>query len=220
MSEPRILDVTDPEAPQYADHIAEAVTALKAGKLAVMPTDTVYGAAADAFSHEAVGALLSAKGRGRDYPVPVLVGDPGVLHGLVSVAPESASLLARTFWPGALTVIVRYAASLAWDLGDTAGTVAVRMPDHPVAIDVLKQTGPLAVSSANLHGQPPGPTARLAAGQLGESVAVYLEAGTVTGGTPSTIVDCTGDAVVVVREGAITVAEIKRLLPNAVSAVS
>lgn len=218
VSSPHLLDVADPQSDEYADHIAEAVRALGDGRLAVIPTDTVYGIAADAFSHDAVGALLAAKGRGRDYPVPVLVGDPGVLHGLVSLAPESASALTRNFWPGALTVIVRYAPSLAWDLGDTAGTVAVRMPDNPVALDVLRKTGPLAVSSANKHGRPPGRTAALAAEQLGDTVDVYLEAGEVSGGQPSTIVDCTGERAVVVREGGVTLAEIKRLLPTAISA--
>ena len=151
-----------------ATGIASAISALKGGRLVVLPTDTVYGIGADAFDSDAVSALLSAKGRGRDMPVPVLVGSWHTIDGLVYSVPHSARELIRAFWPGALSLVVRQAPSLQWDLGDAHGTVMVRMPLHPVAIELLREVGPMAVSSANISGRPaavtaagrPGPTRR------------------------------------------------------------
>src|SRR5690625_5030567 len=128
--------------------IGAAQRALTGGMLVVMPTDTVYGLAADAFAADAVAALLTAKGRGRDMPVPVLVGSVETLDG-AAIAGDAARELVRAFWPGGLTVVWRQQPSLNWDLGDTRGTVAVRMPAHEVALELLTKTGPLAVSSAN-----------------------------------------------------------------------
>jgi tRNA threonylcarbamoyl adenosine modification protein (Sua5/YciO/YrdC/YwlC family) len=194
--------------------VTEAVAALRRGDLAVLPTDTVYGIAADAFSPQAVDRLLAAKGRGRDMPVPVLVGSWRGLDGLADhVTPDMRSLI-EAFWPGALTVIVRAAPSLAWDLGETRGTVAVRMPLHPVALAVLAETGPLAVSSANRTGMPPATTAAQAQEQLGSSVAVYLEAGSSGDAVPSTIVDLTGAQPQVRRSGAISVEQLQAVLPD------
>ena len=139
-----------------ATGIASAVSALKGGSLVVLPTDTVYGIGADAFDGEAVAALLSAKGRGRDMPVPVLVGSWHTIEGLVYSVPHTARELIRAFWPGALSLVVRQAPSLQWDLGDAHGTVMVRMPLHPVAIELLREVGPMAVSSANISGRPGG----------------------------------------------------------------
>src|SRR3712207_3504151 len=171
--------------------IAAAVEAVKSGELVVPPTDTVYGIGADAFTPHAVTALLNAKGRGRQMPPPVLVGSRHTLDGLVFSLPRNARELADAFWPGALTIVVEHAASLQWDLGDTGGTVAVRMPLHPVALEVLRETGPMAVSSANKTGQPPATTALQARDQLGYAVRVYLEAGPCPDPVPSTIVDVT-----------------------------
>jgi tRNA threonylcarbamoyl adenosine modification protein (Sua5/YciO/YrdC/YwlC family) len=194
--------------------VTEAVAALRRGDLAVLPTDTVYGIAADAFSPQAVDRLLAAKGRGRDMPVPVLVGSWRGLDGLADhVTPDMRSLV-EAFWPGALTVIVRAAPSLAWDLGETRGTVAVRMPLHPVALAVLAETGPLAVSSANRTGMPPATTAAEAQDQLGSSVAVYLEAGSSGEAVPSTIVDLTGAQPQVRRAGAVSLEELQAVLPE------
>lgn len=186
-----------------ATAIADAATALRRGELVVLPTDTVYGLAADAFSPNAVRRLLDAKGRGRDVPVPVLVGSWRTVNGLVETLPEAAKDLIAAFWPGPLTLVLRQGAGLTWDLGDTKGTVAVRMPLHPVAIELLTETGPLAVSSANKHGQPPPVTAAEAREQLGGSVAVYLDGGEAEDRTPSTIVDVTGPVPRLLREGAI-----------------
>ena len=197
-----------------ADGVREAVSVLRRGDLAVLPTDTVYGIAADAFSPPAVDRLLTAKGRGRDMPVPVLVGAWRGLDGLADhVTPDMRSLV-EAFWPGPLTVIVRAATSLAWDLGETRGTVAVRMPLHPVTLAVLAETGPLAVSSANRTGMPPATDAAQAQEQLGSSVAVYLEAGSSGDAVPSTIVDLTGERPQVRRAGALDLEALQAVLPD------
>lgn len=197
-----------------ASGVAMAVAALRRGDLVVLPTDTVYGVAADAFSPAAVERLLAAKGRGRDMPVPVLVGDVRGLHGLAADVPSQMQALVDAHWPGPLTIIVPAAPSLAWDLGETRGTVAVRMPQHPVALDVLSSTGPLAVSSANRTGHPPPATADEAERQLGAAVSVYLEAGSSGEAVASTIVDLTGERPVVRRAGALAVEVLRAVLPE------
>lgn len=209
-----ILDVSVPDSPEYVAAIKQAAATLRDGRLVVLPTDTVYGIAADAFSSPAVGALLAAKGRGRDYPVPVLIAERSVLHGLVTVAPEAAVALAERFWPGALTIIVTYSPALAWDLGETGGTVAIRMPDCASTREILALTGPLAVSSANQHGRPAAASIAEATRQLGDTVGLYLDAGQAGGGPASTIVDCTVTPPKVVREGAIGIEALREVVPS------
>ena len=187
---------------------------MQRGDLLVMPTDTVYGIGANAFKSWSVTALLNAKGRGRDMPVPVLVGSRHTLDGLVFDLPRTARDLVEAFWPGALTVVVEHASSLQWDLGDTDGTVAVRMPLHPVALEVLRETGPMAVSSANKSGQPAATTAEEARRQLEYAVSVYLEAGPCPDPVASTIVDVTGDRPRVLRHGAIPVEKLRDVVPD------
>ncbi|NUR71523.1 MAG: threonylcarbamoyl-AMP synthase [Hamadaea sp.] len=194
--------------------IEAAVSAVKSGDLVVLPTDTVYGVGADAFKSWSVTALLNAKGRGRQMPPPVLVGSRNTLDGLVSRMPSRARDLVEAFWPGALTIVVEQAASLQWDLGETNGTVAVRMPLHPVALEILRQTGPMAVSSANLTGEPTANTAEEAREQLGYKVSVYLEAGPAPEPVPSTIVDLTQERPVVLRQGAITFDQLRSIVPD------
>lgn len=197
---------------QREQGIAAAVSALKGGRLVVLPTDTVYGIGADAFDSTAVAALLAAKGRGRDMPVPVLVGSWHTIEGLVYSVPPSARELIRAFWPGALSLVVRQAPSLQWDLGDAHGTVMLRMPLHPVAIELLREVGPMAVSSANLSGSPAAVTADQAREQLGDLVEVYLDAGPSAQQAASTIVDLTGAHPRVLREGPVTVDDVARVL--------
>jgi L-threonylcarbamoyladenylate synthase len=192
--------------------IASAVGALKGGRLVVMPTDTVYGIAADAFDNAAVAALLAAKGRGRDMPVGVLVGSWHTIEGLVYTMPDGARELIRAFWPGALSLVVAQAPSLQWDLGDARGTVMLRMPLHPVAIELLREVGPMAVSSANISGHPAAVNAEEARGQLGDLVDVYLDAGPAEQGAASTIVDLTGVAPRVLRAGPVSVERIAEVL--------
>jgi tRNA threonylcarbamoyl adenosine modification protein (Sua5/YciO/YrdC/YwlC family) len=184
--------------------LEQATDAVRRGELVVLPTDTVYGLGTDAFGHDAVAALLAAKGRGRDMPVPVLVGSPRTLDGIATGLSQAARDLVQAFWPGGLTVVARAQPSLRWDLGDTGGTVAVRMPLHPVAIELLQATGPMAVSSANISGQPPATTVDEAVEQLGEAVSVYLDGGPSGEPVPSTIVDVTGEAPRLLRAGAVS----------------
>jgi L-threonylcarbamoyladenylate synthase len=202
-------------AEERADGLVAAAAAIERGELVVIPTDTVYGVAADAFSPDAVQSLLQAKDRGRSVPSPVLVGSWNGLDGLVLAVSSDARELVEAFWPGGLTIIVEHAPSLSWDLGDTRGTVAVRMPAHPVAIDLLTKTGPLAVTSANKHGQPAPSTAAHARKQLGDLVTVYLEA-EVADGRSSSIVDLTGETPVLRRAGAISVEELREVVPELV----
>ncbi len=205
-----VYDCSDPDS--RAAGLTAARTALKSGRLAVIPTDTVYGIAADAFDSAAVGALLAAKRRGRDMPVQVLVGSWSTIDGLVFSIPQGARDLIRAFWPGGLSLVVRQAPSLAWDLGDTRGTVMLRMPLHPVALELLREVGPIAASSANVSGQPSATTAAEARIQLGEQVSVYLDGGPADHGIASTIVDLTADTPRILREGAITAAQVAEVL--------
>ncbi|MCG2799939.1 MAG: threonylcarbamoyl-AMP synthase [Cellulomonas sp.] len=205
----RIRDVTDEETRGSA--LDEAVAALGRGELIVLPTDTVYGVGADAFTPAAVQGLLDAKGRGRQMPPPVLIADVRTLDGLARDVPAGARALAEAFWPGGLTLIVQAQPSLAWDLGETGGTVALRVPDHQIARELLGRTGPLAVSSANRTGRPAATTAAQAFDQLGESVAVYLDAGPTPGLTPSTIVDATGGRLKVLRFGVLDLAALREV---------
>ncbi|MFG3118605.1 MULTISPECIES: L-threonylcarbamoyladenylate synthase [unclassified Streptomyces] len=202
------------DATDRATGLREAASAVRRGELVVLPTDTVYGIGADAFSAEAVGDLLEAKGRGRGMPSPVLVGSPNTLHGLVTDFSELAWELVDAFWPGALTLVARHQPSLTWDLGETRGTVAVRMPLHPVAIELLTDVGPMAVSSANLTGHPSPQDCDAAQEMLGDAVSVYLDGGPTPAAVPSSIVDVTGKIPVLLREGALGADELRKVVPE------
>ena len=206
----QFLDCRSPDNRGQA--IDAAAAAVKSGRLVVMPTDTVYGIGADAFDSQAVAALLAAKGRGRDMPVGVLVGSWHTIDGLVYSVSDSARELIRAFWPGALSLVVQQAPSLQWDLGDARGTVMLRMPLQPVAIELLRQTGPMAVSSANVSGQPPATTAEEARRQLGDLVDVYLDGGTAEQQAASTILDLTGPQPRILRDGPVSAAAIAAVL--------
>jgi L-threonylcarbamoyladenylate synthase len=205
-----IFDCADPD--QRSRGIISAVAALKAGRLVVLPTDTVYGIGADAFDSTAVDALLSAKGRGRDMPVGVLVGSWHTIEGLVYGMPDGARDLVRAFWPGALSLVVVQAPSLRWDLGDAHGTVMLRMPLHPVAIELLREVGPMAVSSANVSGQPAAVDANEARRQLGDLVDTYLDAGPSAQQAASTILDLSGSTPRILREGPVSTERIAEVL--------
>jgi tRNA threonylcarbamoyl adenosine modification protein (Sua5/YciO/YrdC/YwlC family) len=194
--------------------VTAAAAAVRRGEVVVIPTDTVYGIAADAFSHDAVRRLLAAKGRGREMPPPVLVSAATTLDALAEGVPAWARTLVETFWPGPLTLVCRQQASLMWDLGETRGTVAVRMPDDEVALAVLERTGPLAVSSANLTGRPAATDADAAEEMLGDVVAVIVDGGTSPGGEASTIVDATGPQGRVLRRGALSLEELNAAIAD------
>jgi L-threonylcarbamoyladenylate synthase len=208
----RYFDCAD--SGQRSSGIKAAVECVRRGELVVLPTDTVYGVGADAFSPEAVRRLLEAKGRGRDMPVPVLVGSPHTLDGIATRISDQARALVEAFWPGALTVVCHQQPSLAWDIGETRGTVAVRMPSHPVALELLTAVGPMAVSSANLSGYPPATTAGEAQVHLGDAVAVYLDGGPCGDPVPSTIVDVTGETPQVLRMGALSLEQLRTVVPT------
>jgi L-threonylcarbamoyladenylate synthase len=211
-----VLDCRDPD--QLISAVRRARQAIGRGELIVMPTDTVYGVAADAFNADAVARLLAAKGRGRQSPPPVLVSGVATMRALVAEVPEAVERLVERFWPGGLTIVLPAQPSLTWDLGETHGTVAVRMPDDKFALELLEECGPLAVSSANKTGKPAALDADAAVDMLGDSVAVYLDGGIVSTGVSSTIVDATGlvgDAqrpVAVLREGAISRTQLREVL--------
>jgi L-threonylcarbamoyladenylate synthase len=199
------------DAQQREAGISAAVTTVQAGGLVVLPTDTVYGLGADAFSPEAVAALLAAKGRGRSMPPPVLVGSVRAAAALTETLGAFGQDLIDEFWPGPLTLVLRASSTLKWDLGDTNGTVAVRMPLHPVALELLRRTGPMAVSSANKTGEPAPTTAAEAEGQLGESVEVYLDGGPCADIVPSTIVDLTSGMPRILRAGAVSFDRLRKV---------
>ncbi|MGW0692406.1 L-threonylcarbamoyladenylate synthase [Streptomyces sp. NPDC002738] len=194
--------------------LREAASAVRRGELVVLPTDTVYGIGADAFNRGAVNSLLEVKGRGRAMPSPVLVASPDALHDLVTDFSGQGWALMEAFWPGGLTLVARHQPSLDWDLGETHGTVAVRMPSHPAALDLLAQTGPMAVSSANLTGQPSPQDCDAAQGMLGDSVAVYLDGGPTEAAVASSIVDITGAVPVLKRAGAISTVRLRKVVPD------
>ncbi|MDE0547228.1 L-threonylcarbamoyladenylate synthase [Microbacterium sp. C7(2022)] len=215
-----IFDCRDED--QVLTGMRQARQAISRGALVVIPTDTVYGVAADAFDAAAVQRLLDAKGRGRQSPPPVLVPGINTLRALAAEVPEAVERLVEAFWPGGLTLVLPAQPSLTWDLGETRGTVAVRMPAHRIALELLEETGPLAVSSANLTGQAAAVRAEDARSMLGESVDVYLDDGPSSTGVASTILDATAligaagegpeRVVRVLREGAIDRAALREVL--------
>ncbi|MFD4194604.1 L-threonylcarbamoyladenylate synthase [Amycolatopsis thermoflava] len=205
-----VYDCSRPET--RAEGLAAAASAVRSGRLVVLPTDTVYGIGADAFDSAAVRALLRAKNRGPDLPVGVLVGSWSTVDGLVLGVPPQARALIEAFWPGDLSIVLPHAPSLRWDLGTTRGTVMLRMPLHPVALELLRDVGPMAVSSANVSGRSPASSAEEAQEQLGESVSVYLDGGPSGEPVPSSIVDLTGDEPVLLRAGAVSADAVSEVL--------
>lgn len=215
---PEVYDCSEPA--QLLAAARSARQALGRGNLVVLPTDTVYGVAADAFTPAAVQRLLDAKGRGRQSPPPVLIANVATLTALAAEVVAPVHDLAEAFWPGALTMVLPAQAALSWDLGETNGTVALRIPNHPLALEILQETGPLAVSSANATGEAAALNVPDAQAMLGESISVYLDAGELPGdGTASTIIDATeltaeGGTLRILRAGAISREEIEAVLPQ------
>lgn len=194
-------DCLDPDERQRG--VEAAASAVRQGELVVLPTDTVYGLGCDAFDAGAVASVLAAKGRGRDMPPPVLISTARTAAGLATRVPDYAQRLMDRFWPGSLTLVLQAQTSLHWDLGDTNGTVALRVPANEVTLELLGEIGPMAVSSANTTGDPAARTVDDALEMLGDSVAVYLDAGPSSDGEASTIIDCTGEGPITLRLGAI-----------------
>ena len=206
----KIYHCLDPQEREAG--LSAAVDAVQAGRCIVLPTDTVYGIGADAFNNDAVASLLATKRRGPDMPVPVLVGSWTTIQGLVREFSDTAKTLVEAFWPGGLSIVVPEAPSLPWNLGDTRGTVLLRMPNQPLALELLQRTGPRAVSSANISGNPPALNAANAKQQFGDAVGIYLDGGDAKVGEPSTIVDISGPQPVILREAAISAERIGEVL--------
>lgn len=206
----KIYHCLDPQEREAG--LSAAVDAVQAGRCIVLPTDTVYGIGADAFNNDAVASLLATKRRGPDMPVPVLVGSWITIQGLVREFSDTAKTLVEAFWPGGLSIVVPEAPSLPWNLGDTRGTVLLRMPNQPLALELLQRTGPMAVSSANISGNPPALNAASAKQQFGDAVGIYLDGGDAKVGEPSTIVDISGPQPVILREAAISAERIGEVL--------
>ncbi|MGI3782319.1 MAG: L-threonylcarbamoyladenylate synthase [Janthinobacterium lividum] len=218
----RRFDCTREGAAEVDAAVDAARRAVEDGDCIVLPTDTVYGIGADAFSADAVQGLLNAKNRGRDMPPPVLIGDASLVRALATDVPDQARKLVDVHWPGPLTVVCRIQPSLRMDLGDTDGTIALRVPDHALAREILRRTGPLAVSSANISGRPAALTCDDAVDQLGDRVAVYLDGGALGAdhdsgrqALPSTIVDFTRhDEGELLRRGALDLETLRQVLPG------
>lgn len=195
--------------------IAAAQAAVAAGECIVLPTDTVYGIGANALDAAAVQRLLDAKQRGRDMPPPVLISEPALLASLAAEVSPAAQALADAFWPGALTLVVRAQHSLRMDLGERGATIAVRVPNHDFTRSLLRRTGPLAVSSANVSGKPAAMSIAGAQSQLGDLVAVYIDGGVCATEVPSTIVDVTRDReAVVLRQGRLKLEDLRVAWPE------
>ncbi|MBK8463012.1 MAG: threonylcarbamoyl-AMP synthase [Nigerium sp.] len=202
----------------HSDAALDAATdAVAAGEVIVLPTDTVYGVGADASSAAAVQKLLDAKRRGRDVPPPVLVAEVAMARALATGTDDRLTRLADAFWPGALTVILTARATLRMDLGDRGATVAVRVPDHGFTRELLRRTGPLAVSSANVHGREAALSVADAIEQLGDACALYLDDGEASGAVPSTIVDLTGSRARILRHGRLSAADLNAAVPGLIA---
>ncbi len=182
----------------------KATRAVSAGRIVGVPTDTVYGLAVDPRQAAAVRMLFEIKGRPAGNPIGLLAASFDDVETLVVVPPRARHLAAR-HWPGPLTLVVASAVELPDWVGDhERNTVAVRVPDHPLARRLFAATGPLAVTSANLSGEPPATDHRSARAAFGDAVSVYLP-GTCPGGTASTVVDMTLDPPRVLRAGPIDI---------------
>ena len=189
------------------DAIRQLVEVLQAGGLVAFPTDTVYGVGALAFDGKAVESIYIAKDRPIEKAIPILIGDADDITKISSEVPPMAKKLAERFWPGPLTLIVPKHLGLP-DSVSATNTVRVRVPDHLVARSVLRAAGPMAVTSANLSGQPSPSTAEEVFTQLNGRIALILDGGKTPGGVPSTLVDCTDTQPIVVRQGPISLNQI------------
>jgi L-threonylcarbamoyladenylate synthase len=196
------LSANDPGAVQYALEI------LRTGGLVAFPTDTVYGLGALAFDQAAIESIYLAKDRPLEKAIPILIGDADDLDRVAINIPELARLLSARFWPGPLTLIVPKRVGLP-EVVSSTGTVGVRVPDHEVARTLLRAAGPMAVSSANLSGQENPCTAEDVVRQLNGRVPLVLDGGGTRAGIPSTVVDVTGAEPVILRQGPITLEQIK-----------
>ncbi|MGH2682165.1 MAG: L-threonylcarbamoyladenylate synthase [Actinomycetota bacterium] len=206
-----LFELTGADEGDLEEAFAAAARAVKDSSLVVLPTDTVYGVAVRPDRPRATGRLFAVKGRSRSLTLPVLAAGRAEV-AKIAVLEDQARALAERFWPGGLTMVLpRTTVSRRWNLGDQKETVGVRVPAHPVTLGVLRRTGPLAVTSANVSGGPTPSDCRSLRALFGQAVAVYLCAGLV-GGLASTVVDLSGAKPQILREGAIPSEELLSLL--------
>ncbi|MGI8686726.1 MAG: L-threonylcarbamoyladenylate synthase [Acidimicrobiales bacterium] len=194
--------------PPPAGAIDQAVRALASARVIGLPTDTVYGLAVDPFSIGAADRLFLLKRRPREVDLPVLVADEGQALDLATAVPRAARRLMASFWPGALTLVLPRRSDLQADLGTDEATIGVRCPSHPVPLALCRAHGPIATTSANLHGEPTVTTAAGVDDVFGDALAVVLDGGTCAG-APSTVVDCTGEEPKLLREGRLAWADVR-----------
>jgi L-threonylcarbamoyladenylate synthase len=180
----------------------QAVAELLGGRIVVLPTDTVYALVADAFQEDATQRVFEVKQRDRAVPLGVVVRSPRQVNGLVTDVPECAERLMASYWPGPLTLVFNDSVGLSWDLGDTLGTVAVRLPSDDLLLEICAEVGPLACTAARTHGGEMPYTVEEAQRQLGDQVAIYVDGGR-RDGQVSTVVDVTRGTAEVLRSGAI-----------------
>ncbi len=197
--------------PPPAEAIDPAVTALSGGDIIGLPTDTVYGLAADPFHTGAADRLFAVKGRPRNVELPVLVCDEAQALSLCTAVPEAARRLMALYWPGPLTIVLPRRPDLAADLGEEDSTIGIRCPAHPVPLAICRKMGPIATTSANRHGEPALTTAQEVAESLGAELTLVLDAGP-SSAQPSTVVDCTGETPKALREGQLSWDEIAAAL--------
>ena len=202
-----------------SDQIERAVACLRDGGVVAVPTDTQYALAVDALNETAVGRVFHIKGRPQGMALPILISCAEALNDVADEVPEVASRLARRYWPGALTLVVRRSASVPSAVAAGLDTVAVRVPDHPIPRSISSRLGcPITGTSANATGSPPLNSAADLRREFGDSLDYVVE-GTAPGGRPSTILDVTGDAPVIIREGAITADELADYIGEAVQSL-
>jgi tRNA threonylcarbamoyl adenosine modification protein (Sua5/YciO/YrdC/YwlC family) len=191
-----------------------AASAVQSEQLVVLPVESAYGLACDAFSVDAVADLLEFKGDPARRPPAVLVPNVRTIDGLVADVPDAARALAEAFWPGLLTLVCTQQPTLRWDLGENRGTVSLRMPVHPLALELLTQTGPLALTTAAPIGTPAPKDCTTALELVGDVADVYLDAGPAPWTAGSTVVDVRSDVPRVVRQGAVGVDELRSVVPD------
>lgn len=196
-----------------SDTVTRALQVLRAGGLVAFPTDTVYGVGALAFDGKAVESIYAAKDRPVEKAIPVLIGDSEDLKKVAIDIPETARRLAARFWPGPLTILVPKRVDLPESVSATE-TVGVREPDHEVARGLLRAAGPMAVTSANISGAQSPVTAGQVYEQLGGRIALIIDGGRTPGGVPSTLVDCTAPELKILREGPLSLEQLRSALTN------
>ncbi len=206
------FDCADPAGRRRG--LEAAVSAVQNGLLVVLPVESAYGLACDAFSLPGVADLLDLKGDPARRPPAVLVPHVRTLDGLAADVPEATRALAEAFWPGLLTLVCTAQPTLRWDLGDNRGTVSLRMPVHPLALELLEQTGPLALTTAAPTGHPAPRDCLAALELLGDAVDVYLDAGASPWTATSTVVDGRPEVPRVVRLGGVSVTELRSVVPD------